>query len=196
VSPPRTPRLAQALLRCIVNTRYRESLEGDLLEELASGRTPFWYWRQVLCAIREQVRLAAREQAVTLVAVTAFFLVALWVIAPATYPVMSWARTTEPLRVVALLGWLTGVPLLLGGIAGVTQRRRHIGAILLGAGIAYLTPVIQPFESAVCDLCAGPGSAIVPATALFLTPPGSALLAGLGAWVAVRFRHTAMQERL
>jgi hypothetical protein len=189
------PRLARVLLRCVVHTRYGESLEGDLMEELAAGRSALWLWRQVLSAVLERARMVARQQTATLVLATVFFLVALWIIAPATYPVMSWARTTEPLRILVLLGWLVGIPLLLGGIAGAAERRQRIGAILLGAGLAYLTPVSRPFDTAVCDLCVGPGGTIVPATALFLTPFGAALLAGLGAWIVMRLRPSVREDQ-
>jgi hypothetical protein len=195
MNAPRAPRFAQALLRRFVKSRYSECLEGDLLEELAAGRTNFWYWRQVGCALYVQGRFMARQQMVAFVAATAFFMLALWAIAPATYPVMDWART-EPLRTLVLLGWLTGVPVVLGVIAGATERRRRISAILLGAAIAYMTPVTRPFDSAVCDLCVGPGSTSVPTTALLLAPFGSALLAGFGAWMAGRFRHAATEEPL
>jgi hypothetical protein len=188
MNAPRAPRFAQALLRRFVKSRHSESLEGDLLEELAAGRTNFWYWRQVGFALYAQGHCMARQQRVTFVAAIAFFLLALWIIAPATYPVMDWTHT-EPLRTFVLLGWLAGVPLVLGVIAGATGRSRHISAILLGATIAYLTPVTRPFDSAVCDLCVGPGSTSVPTTALLLAPLGSALLAGFGAWMAGRFRH-------
>jgi hypothetical protein len=183
------------LLRRFVKSRHRESLEGDLLEELAAGRTNFWYWRQVGFALCAQGRFMAHQQMVTFAAATGFFLLALWVIAPATYPVMDWTHT-EPLRTFVLLGWLTGVPLVLGVIAGATERSRRISAILLGAAIAYLTPVTRPFDSAVCDLCVGPGSTTLPTTALFLASLGSALLAGFGAWIAGRFRHAAREEPL
>jgi hypothetical protein len=193
MNAPRAPRLAQALLRRFVKSRYSECFEGDLLEELAAGRTNLWYWRQVGFALCVQGCFVARQQMVAFVAATAFFMLALWAIAPATYPLMDWART-EPLRTVVLLGWLTGVPLVLGVIAGATERRRRIPAILLGAAIAYLTPVTGPFDSAVCDLCVGPGSTSVPTTALWLAPLGSALLAGFGAWLAGRFRPAATER--
>lgn len=162
-----------------------------MLEEFAAGRTTLWYWRQVGCALYERACSVARQQAATFLAATLFFVVALWVIAPATYPVMGWARTLEPLRVVVLLGWLAGVPFVLGAVAGAAERRKRIGAILLGAALAYLTPVTLPFTSAVCDLCARPVDAATPDTILFLTPLGSALLAGLGAWVFGRFHPAA-----
>jgi O-antigen/teichoic acid export membrane protein len=191
----RPPRVAQFLLRFLVDAAYRESLEGDLMEEFAAGRSRLWYWQQTLCAMREHLRAVARQQAGTFIAATAFFLLALWVIAPATHPVVGWARTAEPLHTLVLLCWLIGVPMVLGGVAGATERQRRIGAILLGATLAWLTPLTQPFDSAVCDLCLGPNSNAVPAAALFLTPFGSALLAGLGAWITSRIRHPRTTEQ-
>jgi hypothetical protein len=195
VNQRRAPWIARALLRCIASAPYAESLEGDLLEEFAAGRSSFWFWRQVLGALYERARSSMRQQTSALLAVTAFFVLALWLIAPVTYPVMNWARTAEPLRTLVLLGWVMGVPLLLGGIAGATEGSKRIGAILLGAGLAYLTPVTQPLTYAVCDLCAAPGSTTAPTAALFMTPLGSALLAGLGAWLVARFRHATAQEQ-
>jgi hypothetical protein len=194
MSGRRAPWLALALLRCVATAPFTESLEGDLLEEFAAGRSSLWFWRQVFCALGERALSLMRQQAAILLAVTAFFVLALWAIAPATYPVMGWARAAEPLRPLVLLGWLMGVPFLLGGIAGAAQKIRRFGAILLGAGLAYLTPVTEPFEFMVCDLCSAPDSNSTPTAALFMTPLGSALLAGLGAWVFGRFRHSAAQE--
>lgn len=186
----RPPRFAQALLQRCCKGRFQESLEGDLLEEFVSGRSDGWYWHQVLCAMREHLRNVARQQMLTCAAATLFFIVALWVIAPATYPVVGLARTLEPARVLVLLAWLAGVPFILGGVAGAAERRRRAGAILLGAALAYLTPVTLPFTSAVCDLCSHPAGAALPDSILLLTPFGSALLAGLGAWLVGRF-HAA-----
>lgn len=181
----RPPRMAQTLLRWL-GGRYEESLEGDLLEEFAAGRTRLWFWHQVACALYEQAWCVVRRQAMTFVAAFAFFLLALWAVAPATYPVMRWARTLESLDFLVLLGWLAGVPFILGGIAGSTERRRYTGAILLAGACAYLTPLTLPFTSAACDLCTRPQDSTAPGAVLLLTPFGSALLVGLGAWVAAR----------
>lgn len=186
----RPPRFAQALLQRCSRGRFQESLEGDLLEEFAEGRSSAWYWRQVFCAVHEHLRCIARQQILTFAAAALFFIVALWVIAPATYPVVGLARTLEPVRVLVLLAWLAGVPFILGGVAGAAERRQRAGAILLGAALAYLTPVTLPFTSAVCDLCSHPAGAVLPDSILLLTPFGSALLAGLGAWLAGRFHAT------
>lgn len=43
--------LASWLLKYLTFGRDREALTGDLLEELRSGRSPIWYWRQILSAI-------------------------------------------------------------------------------------------------------------------------------------------------
>ena len=190
----RTPPLATALLRSLAAARYRDELEGDLLEEWAAGRSASWYWRQVMHALCEHACLIVRQQIITCLAAAAFFFGALWVIAPLTYPVMDWARATEPLRVLVLLAWLAGVPVILGSVAGAAERSRRVGAILLGAAFAYLTPVTSPFNFAVCDLCASP-SGSTPASMLYLTSVGSALFAGLGAW-AVRKLHPTFQEKI
>jgi len=45
------PRLATWLLQRLAPGRHRESLEGDLLERYARGRSRLWYWREVAVAI-------------------------------------------------------------------------------------------------------------------------------------------------
>lgn len=185
---------ARWLLRWFTDRRHRESLEGDLLEEMAAGRSAAWYCRQVGWAVYENVCGIVRRQLTTFLAATVFFLVALWVIAPATYHVMDWARAQESLRILVLLAWLAGVPLILGGVAGAAERRRRIGAILLGATLAWLTPVTLPFNFAVCDLCARPIESTTPGSILLLTTAASALLAGLGAWGVGRI-HPLDQEK-
>jgi len=191
--------MATALLRCFVAGRYRDDLEGDLLEEWAAGRTAAWYWGQVMHAVCEHAGFVIRQQAMTCLAAALFFCGALWVIAPLTYPVMDWARATEPLRVMVLLGWLAGVPVILGGMAGVPERSRRVGAILIGAAFAWLTPVTSPFNFVVCDLCASPAGSGTPDALLYLTSAASALLAGLGAWTVRKLRpafHTHFQENI
>jgi len=192
-SAPKAPAAAQRLLRWFVPHQHRESLEGDLLEELAAGRSAAWYWRQVGWAAYEHLCTLVRRQLITFLAATLFFLVALWFIAPATYPVMDWARAQE-LRLLVLLAWVAGVPLVLGGFAGAAGRRGRIGAILLGAALAWLTPVTLPLNFAVCDLCARPIDTAAPGSIVLLTTAASALLAGLGAWGVGRI-HPLVQEK-
>jgi hypothetical protein len=181
----RPPRIAHALLRWL-GGRYQESLEGDLLEEFAAGRSHLWFWHQVACALREQAWRVVRQQATTFAAAFTFFLLALWAIAPATYPVMRWSRTLESLDFLVLVAWLAGVPFVLGSVAGSTERRRYTGAILLAGACAYLTPLTLPFTTAACDLCTRSQQTAPPGVVFLLTPFASALLVGLGAWVAAR----------
>lgn len=189
MKPRRVPPLAQILLRRF-GGRYSESLEGDMLEEFAAGRDALWCWRQVAGAILAHARSVVRQRLIPFVAAAMFFVVTLWTIAPVTTPIMNWAHSSEPLRLLVQLAWLTGVPFLLGGFAGAMERSRRVGAILLGAALAYMTPVTTPFDSAVCDLCVGPGSAVIPDAIHWLTPFGSTLLVGLGAWIAVKILRT------
>lgn len=178
------PRIAQALLRS-VGGRHAESLEGDLLEEFTAGRTRLWFWYQVVCALYEHAWRTVRRQALTFAAAFTFFLLALWAIAPVTYPVMRWARTLES-DFLVLVAWLAGVPFILGSVAGTTERRRFTGAILLAGACAYLTPLTQPFTYAACDLCTRSQQSSAPGAVPLLTPFASALLIGLGAWIAAR----------
>ena len=43
------PKLATALLRCVADNK--PALIGDLLEQFRLGRSPWWYWRQVLAVV-------------------------------------------------------------------------------------------------------------------------------------------------
>jgi hypothetical protein len=43
------PKLATALLRCVADNR--PALIGDLLEQFRSGRSVWWYWREVLAVL-------------------------------------------------------------------------------------------------------------------------------------------------
>jgi hypothetical protein len=45
------PRVAKWLLDHLVSGRHRESLIGDLDEQLARGRSPLWFWKQAFTTI-------------------------------------------------------------------------------------------------------------------------------------------------
>lgn len=190
MTPRRPPALALMLLRQL-GGRHRDSLEGDLLEEFAGGRSAAWFWHQAACAVYVRARTLVRNQATTFLAAALFFLVALWSIAPLTYPVMSWARASESLDTIVLLAWLAGVPFVLGCIAGAAQGKRRAGAILLAACLVYLTPVTLPFTWAACDLCSRSGEPESTRLVQLFAPFASALLAGGGAWAGGRFRVAA-----
>jgi hypothetical protein len=51
MTAPHPPRLATWLAQRLVSGRRRESLVGDLMEQFRSGRSSFWYWRQVIMAV-------------------------------------------------------------------------------------------------------------------------------------------------
>jgi hypothetical protein len=44
-------RIAMWMLERFASAHYRESLAGDLIEQLACGRSRAWVWRQVLAAV-------------------------------------------------------------------------------------------------------------------------------------------------
>jgi hypothetical protein len=54
------PALAAWLLRRFVSGYRSESLLGDLLEEYQTGRTPGWYWREVIAALLVTAQCEAR----------------------------------------------------------------------------------------------------------------------------------------
>ena len=194
MSARRPPPVAEFLLQQVARPSYREGLAGDLAEELAAGRSAVWYWRQVGGALQEHACHLARVHALPLLAATAFFMLMLWLIAPFTFPVMGWAGSLESIGLVVVIAWLVAIPLVLGGVAGATERRRRIGVVLLAAGIAYLTPVSLPFNIALCDVCSRPVADGSSGAVRILTPIGAALLAALGAWLAARLHPVARQE--
>lgn len=53
------PALAAWLLKRFVSGYRSECLAGDLLEEYQTGRTPAWYWREVIAAIAVSARRGA-----------------------------------------------------------------------------------------------------------------------------------------
>lgn len=192
MSVRRPPPAAEFLLRNLARPSYREGLVGDLAEEFAAGRSAFWYWCQAGGALREQASHLARRHVLPLLVATTCFMLVLSFVAPVTYPVMGWAGSLESIGALVVIAWLVGIPLLLGGVAGVAPRRR-IGVVLLAAGIAYITPVSLPFNIALCDVCSrevADGSGAV----RILTPIGAALLAGIGAWLAGRLQWVGRRE--
>ena len=52
----RPPRLAAWLLKRFASGYRSDSLSGDLLEEYQTGRTPGWYWREVIAALLVSAR--------------------------------------------------------------------------------------------------------------------------------------------
>ena len=51
MSPTPPPKLALYLLHRFAAPYQHESLVGDLIEQLHSGRSTLWFWREVLSAI-------------------------------------------------------------------------------------------------------------------------------------------------
>jgi hypothetical protein len=51
MNPKQPPSMAVWMLEHLVSGNLTEAFPGDLLEELRSGRSSRWYWRQVMCII-------------------------------------------------------------------------------------------------------------------------------------------------
>jgi hypothetical protein len=51
MSPIHPPRVATWLLQRLLSAPQRDSLIGDLFEQLHGGRSRWWYWRQAIAAI-------------------------------------------------------------------------------------------------------------------------------------------------
>ncbi|MEO6815366.1 MAG: hypothetical protein ABI177_01590 [Edaphobacter sp.] len=67
VKQARSVALASWLLKHFIFGPHREALTGDLTEELQSGRSAKWYWRQVLSAIAVGALIKSRDYALALV---------------------------------------------------------------------------------------------------------------------------------
>ncbi len=148
------PKLAHFLLKHLARGRYLESLQGDLMEEWQTGRSAFWYWRQVGIAIALTGSQALREFAFPVaVAVAVLFGVSAATQAP-THSVIGWARALEHHTALALNGydysrlaakllrsgiilmWLC-LPLLVQGFAIQTLWGRRARATALTAGLMF-----------------------------------------------------------
>jgi hypothetical protein len=61
------PKLAVWLLTHFCTARHTDSLIGDLHEQRAAGRGPYWYWRQVLIALVISAARGARENGLSFI---------------------------------------------------------------------------------------------------------------------------------
>jgi hypothetical protein len=81
------PRLALWLLDRLDSCGTREALIGDLVEEIALGRSRFWIWQQVLAlcglATAGHVRNYTQNAHLIALALGAFFAGGVWIAPPA-----------------------------------------------------------------------------------------------------------------
>ena len=87
------PRIAMWLLKHFAAPSYRESLAGDLIEQLARGRSRAWCWRQVIAAL-SLAPLSVLQRAPWMAALKAALL-ALGLITLGV-GTMSWASGSQP----------------------------------------------------------------------------------------------------
>ena len=89
-----SPVLALWVLERFDSSGTREALIGDLVEEIAQGRSRFWVWQQVLAlcglAAADRVRSYAQTAHLIAVALGVFFMGGVW-IAPAAIVFETWA---------------------------------------------------------------------------------------------------------
>ena len=200
MSAPPPPRLALLLMHRFYRGPFSDSLEGDLHEQWSAGRGRLWLWRQVGGALLAQGASGVlRQRLAALVALSLYFLLTLAAIAPATAPVVAWAIGTigpdhDELQLLAVTSWLAGIPLMLGAFAGTVNNWKPVGMVVVATLLAYLTPATLPFQSALCVLCKRPSPALLPGSALLITPIASALVAGLGAWTAGSFFRSRLRH--
>jgi hypothetical protein len=88
------PRFALWLLERFDASGTREALIGDLVEEIAQGRSPFWVWQQVfaVCGLAAASQLRKYVQITHLIAFAlgVFFAAGVW-IAPRGIVFQTWA---------------------------------------------------------------------------------------------------------
>jgi hypothetical protein len=135
-----------------VPSPHADSLVGDLEEQFARGRSPLWYWRQVISAmlagvandVREHKLLAARSViiawAVMIPWVETTWALYLWVSARWVY---AWVNKSPLLFTAWVLygGGLDLVWCLGAGVSGwinVRLHRDHAGAIVFVSLISQL----------------------------------------------------------
>ena len=130
------PVLATWLLRHFASTRMNDALTGDLTEELQSGRSRLWFWRQVLVAtlvglskdIWSHKLLALRALAVGWLFIRAGWVVAVTALVAIPRPARFWVAA---FFVAAAAGWVVA-----------RLHRPHHGAmtfVFMGFEIANMT---------------------------------------------------------
>ena len=103
------PLLALRLLERFDSEGARESLIGDLVEEIGLGRSRFWVWQQILAmcglAAVDQVRNYAETAHLMALAPGVLFVGALW-IAPLATVLETWAVVYFVTGTLSLFGHL------------------------------------------------------------------------------------------
>jgi hypothetical protein len=152
------PPIATWLLEHLAPGERNDALAGDLCEEFHSGRSPAWYWRQVLSAIAlGYARQFSRQRGVLLFSAMWATLAPAWVLSAATlerhlhlntrFWQMSW-----PWSSICDAGWLLAANLLfiwMGILIYLVphlllSHRLHIGAMVraIAASIPVLTVML------------------------------------------------------
>jgi len=114
------PLLALRLLERFDSEGARESLIGDLVEEIGLGRSRFWVWQQILAlcglAAVDHVRNYAETAHLMALAPGVLFVGALWIAPPA-----------KVLETWAVVYFVTGTLSLFGHL--ISSRTVHWGAL-------------------------------------------------------------------
>jgi hypothetical protein len=191
----RTPRLATWLLLRFSSGPHGEAIAGDLMEQYAAHPSRWWYWRQVLSAIRADIVTTARDNTwrtlfATVVGLAAYVVTsypATWLIrrsrlitqrwlSDIDHEWFLWTLRLESTVIVAMvcvaIGW---------GVARTSRRSAP-------AAICLLAVTMMTFECVMIalSLINGPAPARPLTTAELATPvllllsrPASILLGGL-----------------
>jgi hypothetical protein len=116
------PLLALRLLERFDSSGTREALIGDLIEEIAQGRSRFWAWQQILalCGLAAvgHVRNYAQTAHLIALALGVFFVGGVW-IAPPAKVLATWT----------VVYFVTGTLSLFGDL--ISSRTRDSRAIVL-----------------------------------------------------------------
>jgi hypothetical protein len=139
---PNPPKLATWLLERLSSGYHRESLEGDLFEQYARGRTRFWYWRQVLIAIFVARKRAVAPRLLNAVRRVFFHLMAEVSVVLGIVTIIDESRRVHALRGMWRLAF-TGTVALLAviGLLGFMLSRRDLGFKRRNAVINHLIAV-------------------------------------------------------
>jgi len=159
MTPRRPPVLAQTLLEWV--DPANDALHGDLLEEFASGRSRWWYWRQVVAAAGVAFARPVRAHGLSglepaMLGVIMLFMLGFYVVFVVN--VTDWLLRFEGFHVFALMpAWLArwpwAAPLLslLGGLAVgrvVCAGGDHRVARVVGFGAATMLCAIAGLQAA------------------------------------------------
>lgn len=193
----RPPVLATKLLERLVSGPFAEALRGDLIEQYRQGRSPSWFWRQVLIGVFASVLRDIGSHKL-LAAGSAAAGIAIYLLS--SFPVnwlvrflasLGWLRIESRLRIADLLGDLACM--IIGwAVFRLSTRRRFTKVCLYSAAVLFFEAV----HVSSGFLLNGRLSQVTSQMLLFgvvlsVTRPLSILVGGIAASITTRPRRAA-----